>query len=79
MKATDYPIVDFFNRYPDAEAVHEVSDQLFHDNAKDAAEARAKYYGLEIVTFANPKKAPQPPKGVIEMPKTIRSFKRYAL
>ena len=43
-------INQFFETYPDAPCVHEVAGQLFHDNAKGAAEARAKFYGLEVVT-----------------------------
>ena len=48
---------DFFSRYPEAECVHEVSTQLFHANAEDAAKARAAHYGLTVQTFENPKAA----------------------
>jgi len=44
-------VLDFFERYPEAEEVHEVATQLFHANAKEGAEARAAFYGCELKTW----------------------------
>jgi hypothetical protein len=57
-------INNFFENYPDAPCVHEVAGQLFHDNAKDAAEARAAFYGLKVETHNNPKETPTGTEGV---------------
>lgn len=54
MTDVPYSIIDFFNSYPDAAEVYEVSEQLFHANAKEAAEARANFYGLEVKTYFPP-------------------------
>ncbi len=51
MEGIPNSVIDFFNRYPDADEVFEVAEQLFHANAKDAAEARANFYGKEIKTY----------------------------
>ncbi len=51
MKEIPEAVKAFFCTYPDAEQVFEVSGQLFHANAKEAAEARAAYYGLTIQTY----------------------------
>ena len=55
MTNLEIQVADFFQNYPDAPCVHEVASQLFHDNAKEAAQARADFYGLEVNTIYSPK------------------------
>jgi uncharacterized Zn finger protein len=45
----------FFEEFPNAPCVHEVAGQLFHDNAEEAAKARAAFYGCAMETTKNPK------------------------
>lgn len=61
----EHAISDFFKVYQNAQCVHEVAGQLFHNNAKEAADARAAYYGLTVVTHQNPKNAPAPVEPVV--------------
>jgi uncharacterized Zn finger protein len=44
----------FFTEFPNAPCVHEVAGQLFHDNAEEAAKARAAFYGCAMETTKNP-------------------------
>lgn len=63
MEGIPNSVIDFFNRYPDADEVFEVAEQLFHANAKDAAEARANFYGKEIKTYKQSDVLPPAPEG----------------
>jgi hypothetical protein len=54
MTSENKAVAAFFTEFPNAPCVHEVAGQLFHDNAEEAAKARADFYGCEMETTENP-------------------------
>lgn len=48
-------VSNFFDRYPEAETCYTSGSQLFHANAKNAADMRSAYYGLATIEHTNPK------------------------
>jgi uncharacterized Zn finger protein len=55
MTSENKAVAAFFTEFPNAPCVHEVAGQLFHDNAEEAAKARAAFYGCAMETTKNPK------------------------